>query len=340
MVHNDWDYHDPRYSRLVEVFQACRGNYESHGCFRQYSDGTARGDFALDGLRRGRRFGLIASSDHGHGASYVGVLASSLDRVAIFAGLHARRTCAATTRDIVTDLRLTVDGAEHLMGEGVSASGPRRLRVLASGYTELARVDLLRDGEVIGVLRGGPDLSRRPPGWRRVDLRIEWGGADVSTTWDGRLTVVGGELLVPDFVGPDVVHLDPGEVEWANRTHSFGEPYGAQRGGIEVTVIGPDDARVHVVCAGRDVTVRLGDLGAELSLDDLLPEEVRSGLAGELVLQPGIGALIGLGRSEIELLHGDRVDDTATGPAFYYARVFQVDGELGWSSPIWVDPAP
>ncbi len=29
MVHNDWDYHDPRYSRLVEVFQACRGNYES-----------------------------------------------------------------------------------------------------------------------------------------------------------------------------------------------------------------------------------------------------------------------------------------------------------------------
>ena len=63
MVHNDWDYHDPGFSRLVEVFQACRGNYESETCFRQYSDGTATGTFMLDGLRRGHRFGLIASSD-------------------------------------------------------------------------------------------------------------------------------------------------------------------------------------------------------------------------------------------------------------------------------------
>ena len=78
MVHNDWDYHDPGFSRLVEVFQACRGNYESETCFRQYSDGTATGTFMLDGLRRGHRFGLIASSDHGHGASYVAVLARSL----------------------------------------------------------------------------------------------------------------------------------------------------------------------------------------------------------------------------------------------------------------------
>ena len=47
-------------------------------CFRQYSDGTATGTFMLDGLLRGHRFGLIASSDHGHGASYVAVLARSL----------------------------------------------------------------------------------------------------------------------------------------------------------------------------------------------------------------------------------------------------------------------
>jgi hypothetical protein len=25
-------------------------------------------------------------------------------------------------------------------------------------------------------------------------------------------------------------------------------------------------------------------------------------------------------------------------PAFYYARIIQVDGEMAWSSPIWVDP--
>jgi hypothetical protein len=28
--------------------------------------------------------------------------------------------------------------------------------------------------------------------------------------------------------------------------------------------------------------------------------------------------------------------DDSTASAFYYARGFQVDGEMAWSSPIWV----
>ena len=123
MVHNDWDYHDPRYSRLVEVFQACRGNYESQACFRQYSDGTATGTFMIDGLLRGHRFGLIASSDHGHGASYVAVLAQLADPPATSStGCASRRTCAATTRDVLVDLRL----GPHLMGS--QSSGRARVR--------------------------------------------------------------------------------------------------------------------------------------------------------------------------------------------------------------------
>jgi hypothetical protein len=30
--------------------------------------------------------------------------------------------------------------------------------------------------------------------------------------------------------------------------------------------------------------------------------------------------------------------DESPAAAFYYARVFQVDGEAAWSSPIWVRP--
>jgi len=41
--------------------------------------------------RRGHRFGLIASSDHGHGASYVGAYAERLDRAAVFDALRQRR---------------------------------------------------------------------------------------------------------------------------------------------------------------------------------------------------------------------------------------------------------
>ncbi len=328
MVHNDWDYHDPRYSRLVEVFQACRGNYESQACFRQYSDGTATGTFMIDGLHRGHRFGLIASSDHGHGASYVAVLAHSLSRADVFDGLYSRRTCAATTRGVLADLRL----GPHLMGSDVEWSGPRPLRLHARGYTELARVDIVRNGEVLHTVRAEPPAA---PGDLRVDLRVEWGKAEITTNWDGRLAVHGGQLVLPGHVGPEVVAMDEHSVAWEHVTHSFGEPYGAQRGGVEVSVCGPADAQVHLECGGRTVRIGLAELAARLAGGPVVVEAGR-GLPGELALQPGVGALLGLGVRELDVAVDD---DGSAGDAFYYARVFQVDGEMAWSSPIWVRPA-
>lgn len=327
MVHNDWDYHDPRFSRLVEVFQACRGNYESANCFRQYSDGTAGGTFMLDGLARGHRFGLIASSDHGHGASYVAVLARSLTRADVFEALWARRTCAASTRDVFVELRL----GPHLMGSEVNWSGPRPLRVRATGYAELARVDIVRDGELLHVVRGEPEPAA---GELRVDVRVEWGKAAKTTCWDGQLQVRGGRVLLPEFVGPEVVAMDAESVRWAHTTHSFGEPYGAQRGGVEISVCGPAGAELEVACADRLLRIGLGELAARLagggSVPDPAPER-----PGELVLQPAVGALLGLGVRELDLTVTDEQGDASS---FYYARVFQVDGELAWSSPIWVGP--
>jgi len=331
MVHNNWDYHDPRYSRLVEVFQACRGNYESQNCFRQYSDGTATGTFMIDGLRRGHRFGLIASSDHGHGASYVAVLARSLSRADVFDGLWSRRTCAATTRGVVADLRL----GPHLMGAEVEWSGVRPLRVHARGYTELARVDILRDGEVVHTVRGEPPLAR---GELRVDVRVEWGKAEKTARWDGRLTVTGGRLVLPEFVGPEVVAADGRCVAWEHVTHSFGEPYGAQRGAVEVSVCGSADALVDIDCGGRTLRIGLAELADRLRTGPHpVPPEPGLALPGELCLQPATGALLGLGVRELDVRFDD--DPHPTGPAFYYARVFQTDGEMAWSSPIWVTPA-
>ena len=48
---------DVWFSRLVEVFQACRGNYEAPGAFRQYADATrdAQAGSLRGRLRRSRR---------------------------------------------------------------------------------------------------------------------------------------------------------------------------------------------------------------------------------------------------------------------------------------------
>ena len=320
MVHNDWDYHDPRYSRLVEVFQACRGNYEAEGAFRQYSDATMAGTFVVDGLLRGHRFGLIASSDHGHGASYVGAFSESLDRGAIFDALHARRTFAATTRDVVIDLRM----GEAFLGEEVTTDGPREFTVVAEGYTEVARVDLLRNGDVVFATDALSDL---PAGWVLVPLRLEWGASDETTTWDGVLRVRGGKVVQTPYWSPDVSVVNDSEVAWVHVTKSFGETYGSQRGGIELSVIGPPEAVVTVTLSGRHLDVSLGDLAAD-------PYRVVPGSPGTFRLQPGIGGLSGLGSSRVEVSW----TDTSREPAFYYARAFLVDGEMAWASPIWVSP--
>jgi hypothetical protein len=325
MVHNDWDYHDPRFSRLVEIFQACRGSYEGLGCFRQYSDGTRAGTFVIDGLKRGHKFGLIGSSDHGHGASYVGAFAESLDRASVFEALHGRRTFAATTRDVVVDVRM----GEAFIGEDVVTDGPRRFTVHAEGYTDLARVDIVRNGDV--VFAATPDRGL-PEGWVEVPVRLEWGESEQTTVWDGALRLDGGRVVRTPFWSPEVTSVADTEVRWANTTRTFGEPYGAQRGGIEVTVVGPPDAVVHLSLNA------LPAVGLQITLAELLAGPVHAvpGTPGVLRVQPGIGGLSSLGSSVVDLTWTDHGADDGSETAFYYARVFQVDGEMAWSSPIWV----
>lgn len=321
MVHNDWDYHHEDYSRLVEIFQACRGNYEMLGGFRQYSDGTMTGTFVLDGLLRGHKFGLIASSDHGHGASYVGAFATGLDRSAIFDALHSRRTFAATTRDVIVDVSLS--GA--FMGEEIELAGPRELVVHAEGYTDIARVEIVRDGEVVHTTAGAVLV---PAGWISAPVRLEWGESHQTTTWDGTVEIAGGEILQTPFWSPAIIEVGLDRLAWANTTKSFGELYGAQRGDIEFTVVGPPDAKLSVRVADRALDLTLAELTAE-------PVHQLPGEPGVFRIQPGVGGLVSLGSTAVDVAWTDEQDTAA---AFYYVRVYLVDGEMAWSSPIWVSP--
>ena len=51
-------------------------------------------------------------------------------------------------------------------------------------------------------------------------------------------------------------------------------------------------------------------------------------------IQPGVGGLTSLGSTSVDV---EWTDDSRQA-AFYYVRVYLVDGEMAWSSPIWVSP--
>lgn len=63
-------------------------------------------------------------------ARYVGAFADSLDRSAIFDALHRRRTFAATTRDVILDVRM----GDAFLGQDVTTDGPRVFTIRAQGY--------------------------------------------------------------------------------------------------------------------------------------------------------------------------------------------------------------
>ncbi len=323
MVAFDWSYHAEDMQRLVEVFQACRGNYEDDGCFRQYSDGTLTGTFVTDGLRREHRFGLISSSDHGNGASYVGAFAEQLSRPSVFAALYDRRTIAATTRDIVVDFRLN----DCFMGGEAAPSAAARLTVTARGYCGIARVDVVRNGTVAHSLQ--PELAVGK-GEVAVPMRVEWSiGEDARADWSGYLEIEEGQVLETKFWSPEIVDVGPHRVGWTAQTRNFCSQYGAQRGGVELTLIGSPQAAVRVVTSALRGSTTLGELAAAGAV------KIGGSTAGLLFLRRATGGLCSLGSNEVVASFEDEV----TAPSWYYARVILEDGEMAWSSPIWVAPA-
>jgi len=85
------------------------------------------------------------------------------------------------------------------------------------------------------------------------------------------------------------------------------------------------------------VTARAGDALLQARLGTLAsgsPVSTPCG-RGSLALQPGTGGLTSLGTKQTRLEWTDPLSE----PAWYYARAFVVDGEMAWSSPIWIGQA-
>jgi hypothetical protein len=49
-------------------------------------------------------------------------------------------------------------------------------------------------------------------------------------------------------------------VSWSASTRTFGEPYGSQRGGVELTLLGPPDAVVTVKTANGSLTSTIREI--------------------------------------------------------------------------------
>lgn len=310
----NWSWRHERL-RLVELFQAATGSYEDEWCARQYHDAVIDDSTAVAGLRAGQQVGFVASTDHRAGSAYVGVYATARDRAAVHQALWDRRCFAATRRGIVP--RLRIGGAE--MGEQVAWSDSLDLEFGGSGAGELALLQLIRDGEVVADSRSGDG--------HHLDIRISTargGPRELS----GLLQVQGdARLVVPEFCAPIIADVDERQIRWqATLPERYsGHPLAPGVFTFSVSVDGDDDAELELTMGALRLAVTLGELRTG---------PVRAELDGaELAVRRGVGSLTGLG-TDTWLGAADK--DLLRPGSWYYTRVFQTDGEMAWSSPIWL----
>jgi hypothetical protein len=158
----DWRDNDPQLEPVVEIYQGDRNSYEYPGAPRTGRDpksgekpasigGWQPKGFVNHAFEKGYRLGFQSSSDHwSTHISYCVALAERHDRAAIVDALRKRHSYGAT-HDIVLDVR----SGPHLMGDEFKAAEAPSLEIVAIGTAKLAKVDILRDSEVVTTLRPG-----------------------------------------------------------------------------------------------------------------------------------------------------------------------------------------
>jgi len=172
----DWKDHDPRYERLVEIYQF-RGSYEcsaeaGNPVPERYDVPPVAKGYVQRALAMGWRVGFTGGGDDhcGHSgtdyptpwrktsykAGLTGLLAAELTREAVYEALYSRRVFATTGPRML--LVFELDG--HLMGSEVSVAeepslaGSRTLHIEFHGTDPVDRIEIIRNNAVVQVFAG------------------------------------------------------------------------------------------------------------------------------------------------------------------------------------------
>ncbi|HID76955.1 MAG TPA: DUF3604 domain-containing protein [Planctomycetaceae bacterium] len=346
----NFDHFRPGASPVVEIYSE-HGASERLGAPFAYLRHSMGGRWAANTIERqlqkGLRFGFIASSDDhrgypgAHGEGIAGVWAEELSRAALFEALRARRTYAATGDRIALFVALN----DRPMGSELPAVADRQIDIDAEGEDAIEVIELVRNGQVIHRhYPADQPLSSMLPGPVKCRIQYGWGpwaALDLARIcqWNMTITIQGGRFVdaVPCFQsGPYAENLrdrlrivDPHTIQvvsFTSREKCFAEdPTKSVVCHLEATPEATLTLRLEKP-ARQQVSVPL----ARLATDNLIA--FTGGFTTEsYVIHP----LVAPAHYAVRARFVDRRSN-ARGADWYYVRVRQQNGQMAWSSPIWV----
>jgi len=364
----DWSVHDEAISPFAEIFS-------QHGCSESDAEypglrknahmgpGVSGGTIE-DGLAGGVRTGIIASNDSHHnlGAVYgwgiMACWARELTRESLWEAFAARRVYG-TTGDRIA-LELDVEGA--LMGAEIDRSGPVRIAARVRGCDAIDRIELLRNNRIIAA-KLHTDTWEPPTGGDRIrcKLRVEagWGPKpdDIPDLppreWQCSIRVGGGAVLAAQQAwrtpGQWVGDLGGEVCEFGFRTRQDPpHPFPAAEATVFELEARPSDTITIVL---NDKTVRM-TLAEAMARSQLVVYEEEAARRIHDLFGTDTDAIrrrdrikfhsyeVKLHRAvpeigyDVELTHTDEAPPASVN--HYRVRVHQRNGQIAWSSPVWV----
>lgn len=355
----NWNDFDPEIMPLAEIFSMHGSSETDEGPFPmdlywmgpRESAGTIR-----TALEQGIKIGFIASSDNhaGYPGCYkmglIGCYASKLTRKSLWEALLKRRTYAVTGDRIKVDFKIN----GQRMGSEIS-SNKREIYTFVSGEDRIDKIDIIKNGKLWRRETCAFEENTLTP---RMKLRIEWGwGGGSIQRWDGHLEVVNGKLVNynPNFGPPApnyVTTFNGKECQWVSHTvgslsENSGElkPEGKwhyARNGREGTnqivfeIEGSEKTEIFIVMNDNKYHYNIVEL-----LENSHVEPVQNIALKEVWPYQHQPPKIKIYRAISQNLYQKEsyCIDTKVERAidYYYLRVTQTNGQMAWSSPIWVN---
>jgi len=361
----DWDFHDDDLSPFVEIYSLHGSSEEPCGIKPLLTQGSwmgpgGSGGSVQEGLARGYRLGIIASSDSHkeHPGAYdnglMAVYAEELTRRSLWESFRKRLVYGVTGDRIALSFR--INGAP--MGSIIRADSTREIRIGVVAWDRVERIDIIKNNQILHSFTR-PAGSAGSEGVRiRFRFMVEWGwDCRGEREWHCRLAVPHGRILqaIPcyrgsasDRVGRGITGLSECHCEWRSRTQQL--KYGtvfrkfADALALELECDLKAPLQFSFRCNGMERSLRLSPLdilrGSTVQYMEDIPQTNNGAHWRAMKTCAKIKVHRGYRLRELtlHLTHEEETAPPTRATDFYYVRVIQQNGQMAWSSPIWVEP--
>ncbi|MBS3812764.1 DUF3604 domain-containing protein, partial [Candidatus Bipolaricaulota bacterium] len=314
-----------------------------------------------EGLRRGYRVGAIASNDGpglpgGYGNGLAAVVAEDLTRDSLYQAVKERRTYAVTGDRI--RLRYHLNGWG--MGSVINGADEINVEYSVECPDALDRVELIVNGKRVNSHPHIPSFDYADASEFKLRVDFGWGPASQyglnveDQVWRGEMSVKGGELAGANgcftMVGQEL-EWNERRVRWEIKTRrSTNELNSELKQSVILTVRGDLDTRLSFRGEGYEFKRRVGDLVKRseiIALEEFARRKIEedTGVSGDDVLNSDVfyfnAPKIKIHRINVEAERTARgtfhCGSLTGGRNYAYLRVEEKNGQMAWSSPVWID---